>query len=125
MMFESVETNFHPNIGLDEIINLQKPIIARHNISAADLLVSLCFDSISWGSSMHFCSIQFAGAVGLSNCPGAPQLPFFLGRNVATGPAPDGLVPEPFHTVEQILDRFADAGPVGFEDVEVVWALSA
>lgn len=61
----------------------------------------------------------------MSNCPGAPRLPFFLGRKIATGPAPDGLVPEPFHTVVQILDRFADAGPVGFEDVEVVWALSA
>ena len=27
-----------------------------------------------------FHSIQFAGAVGVSNCPGAPQLDFFLGR---------------------------------------------
>lgn len=25
-------------------------------------------------------SIQFAGAVGVSNCPGAPALPVFIGR---------------------------------------------
>ncbi|KAH8103021.1 prepropeptide lignin peroxidase [Cristinia sonorae] len=106
MIFDRIETAFHPNIGLDEVVAQQKPIQARHSINPADF-------------------IQFAGALAVSNCPGAPQLPFFLGRKVATAPAPDGLVPEPFHTVEQILDRFADAGPVGFEDVEVVWALSA
>ena len=41
-------------------------------------------------------SIQFAGAVALSLCPGAPRLEFMLGRKDATQPAPDGLVPEPF-----------------------------
>ena len=78
-------------------------------------------------TSVHeYCSsIQFAGAVAVSNCPGAPQLPFFLGRPVAVQAADDGLVPEPFDTVDSILARFADAGPVGFEDVEVVWALIA
>ncbi|KAH8107932.1 Mn peroxidase MNP5 [Cristinia sonorae] len=106
MLFSDVETKFHANIGLDEVVAQQKPFVAKHNISAADF-------------------IQFAGAVAVSNCPGAPRLPFFLGRKVATSAAPDGLVPEPFHPVAQILDRFADAGPVGFEDVEVVWALSA
>ncbi|TCD71232.1 hypothetical protein EIP91_011710 [Steccherinum ochraceum] len=99
MLFDDVETNFHPNVGLDEIINLQKPFVAKHNISAADF------------QQLPRCS--------------APAILPRPGRKVATGPAPDGLVPEPFHTVEQILDRFADAGPVGFEDVEVVWALSA
>lgn len=70
-------------------------------------------------------SIQFAGAVAVSNCPGAPQIPFFLGRPMPVQAADDGLVPEPFDTVDHILARFADAGPVGFEDVEVVWALIA
>ncbi|KAH8091418.1 manganese peroxidase 1 precursor [Cristinia sonorae] len=106
MLFDNIETKFHANIGLDEVVAFQKPFVAKHNISAADF-------------------IQFAGAVAVSNCPGAPRLPFFLGRKPATAAAPDGLVPEPFHTVEQILDRFADAGPEGFVDVEVVWALSA
>lgn len=41
-------------------------------------------------------SIQFAGAVGLSNCPGAPQIAFSMGRPPAVAPAPDLTVPEPF-----------------------------
>ncbi|KAH8102149.1 lignin peroxidase VLG1 precursor white-rot fungus [Cristinia sonorae] len=106
MLFSDVETTYHPNIGLDEVVAIQKPFVERHDISAADF-------------------IQFAGAVAVSNCPGAPRLPFFLGRTDATGPAPDGLVPEPFHTSNQILSRFADAGPVGFTTKEVVWALAA
>ncbi|KAJ3010729.1 hypothetical protein NUW54_g2390 [Trametes sanguinea] len=75
-IFADIETNFHPNIGLDEIVELQKPFIARHNLSVADF-------------------IQFAGAIGASNCAGAPQLAAFVGRKDATQPAPDGLVPEP------------------------------
>ena len=37
--FAETETAFHANGGLDEIVALQKPIKARHNISAADLYV--------------------------------------------------------------------------------------
>ena len=37
VLFSELETNFHANLGTDEIVALQKPIIARHNISAADL----------------------------------------------------------------------------------------
>ena len=36
-IFSEIETAFHPNIGLDEIVALQKPFIARHNLSHADL----------------------------------------------------------------------------------------
>ena len=36
-IFPEIETNFHPNIGLDEIVELQKPFVARHNLSVADL----------------------------------------------------------------------------------------
>ncbi|TCD71227.1 Manganese peroxidase 3 [Steccherinum ochraceum] len=104
--FADVETVFHANSGIDEIVEIQKPFIAKHNITPGDF-------------------IQFAGAVAVSNCPGAPRLPFFLGRALATQAADDGLVPEPFDTVSSILARFADAGPVGFEDVEVVWSLIA
>ncbi|KAI9068385.1 class II peroxidase [Trametes sanguinea] len=44
-IFESIETNFHASIGVDEIVNEQAPFIARHNITPGDF-------------------IQFAGAVG-------------------------------------------------------------
>ncbi|PSS35496.1 hypothetical protein PHLCEN_2v1551, partial [Hermanssonia centrifuga] len=63
--------------------------------------------------------IQFAGAVGVANCLGAPQLPVFI----ATQPAPDKTVPEPFDTVDSILARFADAG--NFTTQEVVWLLAS
>ena len=40
VLFDQIEANFHANAGIDDIIQLQKPIIARHNISTADLCVS-------------------------------------------------------------------------------------
>nr|AAA33741.1 lignin peroxidase lpoB [Phanerodontia chrysosporium] len=104
MIFDDIEPNFHPNIGLDEIINLQKPFVQKHGVTPGDF-------------------IAFAGAVALSNCPGAPQMNFFTGRRPATQPAPDGLVPEPFHTVDQIIARVNDAGE--FDELELVWMLSA
>ena len=61
-------------------------------------------------------SIQFAGAVGVSNCPGAPRVPFFLGRPKATAASPPGLIPEPFDTIDKILARFAE---VNFSPEEV------
>ncbi|OBZ74828.1 Manganese peroxidase 3 [Grifola frondosa] len=103
-IFERSETKYRANLGIDEIANEQAPFIARHNITPGDF-------------------IQFAGAVGLSNCPGAPRLEFLLGRPAATQPAPDLTVPEPFDTVDMILARFADAG--NFTPDEVVWLLSS
>lgn len=74
---------------------------------------------------MSGCSIQFAGALGASNCPGAPQLSAFVGRKDATRPAPDGLVPEPFHTPDMIFDRLADASQGEFDPILTVWLLTA
>ncbi|KAH8101870.1 manganese peroxidase isozyme precursor [Cristinia sonorae] len=101
--FEDTETAFHANLGIDEIIDAQKPFIAKHNITAGDF-------------------IQFAGAIGVSNCPGAPRLQFLLGRPAATQASPDLLVPEPFDSVDKILARFAD---VGFSPAEVVALLAS
>nr|WCB70288.1 manganese peroxidase MnP3 [Trametes hirsuta] len=103
-IFESIETNFHASIGVDEIVNEQAPFIARHNITAGDF-------------------IQFAGAVGVANCPGAPRLQFLFGRPAATRPAPDKTIPEPFDTVDTILARFKDAA--GFTPEEVVALLAS
>ncbi|KAI5123941.1 hypothetical protein M0805_006356 [Coniferiporia weirii] len=91
MIFSDIETNFHANDGVDEIVEEQRPFVAKHNITPGDF-------------------IQFAGAVGVSNCPGAPQLEFMFGRPSAIAPSPDLLVPEPFDTVDTILARFDDAG---------------
>ncbi|PSR78715.1 hypothetical protein PHLCEN_2v7304 [Hermanssonia centrifuga] len=99
-IFSETETQFQANIGLDEVVEAQRPFLRRSGMGVADF-------------------IQFAGAVAVSNCPGAPQLNAF----VATQPAPDGLVPEPFDSVDHILARFADAGD--FDELETVWFLIA
>ncbi|KAJ8518043.1 hypothetical protein ONZ45_g4823 [Pleurotus djamor] len=102
--FDNIETAFHANAGIDEIVEAQKPFIAKHStISPGDF-------------------IQFAGAVGVSNCPGAPRIKFFLGRPNATAPSPDLLIPEPFDSVDSILARFSDAG---FNAAEVIALLAS
>lgn len=55
-------------------------------------------------------SIQFAGAVGVSNCAGGPRIQFLAGRTNVTQASPDLLVPEPSDPVNKIFNRFADAG---------------
>ena len=35
--FDDIETVFHANGGIDEIIETQKPFIAQHNMTAGDL----------------------------------------------------------------------------------------
>ncbi|KAI0063645.1 manganese peroxidase 3 [Artomyces pyxidatus] len=102
-VFASVETAYHANGGIDDIVHAQAPYIATYNITPGDF-------------------IQFAGAVGVSNCPGAPRLEFLLGRPFPTAPAPDLMVPEPFDSVTKILARFADAG---FSPAEVVALLAS
>lgn len=67
-------------------------------------------------------SIQFAGAVGVSNCAGGPRLQFMAGRSNVTQPAPDLTVPEPSDSVDAILARMGDAG---FSSDEVVDLLAS
>uniref|UniRef100_A0A0W0FW77 Peroxidase n=1 Tax=Moniliophthora roreri TaxID=221103 RepID=A0A0W0FW77_MONRR len=105
IVFSDIETVFHANNGIDEIVDAQKAFMQEHNIT------------ISPGDF-----IQLAGAVGVSNCPGAPRLDFFLGRAMPKAPSPDGLIPEPFDTVDSILARFSDAG---FSANEVVALLAS
>ena len=40
--FETIETAFHANNGVDDIINVQKPFISKHNMTAGDLYVYVC-----------------------------------------------------------------------------------
>ncbi|KAI0041315.1 class II peroxidase [Auriscalpium vulgare] len=101
--FSDIETNFHANNGIDDIIDQQAPFVAAHNMTTGDF-------------------IQLAGAVGVSNCAGAPQLDFLLGRPTAKAAAPDLTVPEPFDTITSILARFSDAG---FSPAEVVALLAS
>ncbi|EMD37407.1 fungal class II heme-containing peroxidase [Gelatoporia subvermispora B] len=105
LIFPTVEPHFPENAAIDDAVNNLLPFLSMHpTISAGDL-------------------VQFAGAVALSNCPGAPQLEFLAGRQNATAPAVAGLVPQPQDNVTSILARFADAG--SFTPSEVVSLLAA
>ena len=77
IVFSDTETAFHANGGIDDIVDAQKPLLAQFNVTPGDF-------------------IQFLGAVGVSNCPGAPRIPFFAGRPAPTAASPDLLIPEPF-----------------------------
>lgn len=105
LVFPNVEPNFSANLGISDSVDALLPFLASHNqVTAGDL-------------------IQFAGAVALTNCPGAPRLEFLLGRPNATAPAPDGLIPEPQDNVTSILARMDDGGK--FSPEEVIALLSS
>ncbi|KAJ7803221.1 heme peroxidase [Mycena leptocephala] len=103
MAHSDVETKYHANTGVDEIIDRQRPFAITHQVSFGDF-------------------IQFAGAVAVSNCPGSPRLEFLAGRGNTSQAAPDGLVPEPFDSADKIVARFADAG---FAPTEIVDLLAS
>ncbi|KAH8992833.1 manganese peroxidase 1 precursor [Lactarius hatsudake] len=103
LVFSDTELTFHANGGIDDIVAAQTPFFQKHNLTAGDF-------------------IQFAAAVGVSNCPGAPRLKFLLGRPPPLAPAADLTVPEPFDNVTSILARFQDAG---FSPPEVVALLAS
>ncbi|TFK65305.1 heme peroxidase [Pluteus cervinus] len=86
-----VEGLFPPNEGMDNIVEAQRSIALRYHVSYADM-------------------IQFAGAVGASNCRGAPRLEFLAGRPNSSFPSPEGLLPDVAGSAESILARMADAG---------------
>ncbi|KAI0791884.1 manganese peroxidase 1 [Abortiporus biennis] len=98
MAFAEIETNFHANNGVDEIVEAQRPFAIKHGVSFGDF-------------------IQFAGAVGVSNCLGGPRLQFLAGRSNISRPAPDLTVPEPSDATNTIFARMGDAG---FSPNEVV-----
>ncbi|KAI5118920.1 hypothetical protein M0805_003744 [Coniferiporia weirii] len=91
MLFGNTELNDPANDGVSDAVNNLKELLTRHNITAGDL-------------------IQFAGAVAVSNCPGAPQLQFLAGRPNAAFPAERGTVPMAQDSSTKILARMGDAG---------------
>ncbi|KAI0699316.1 heme peroxidase, partial [Cerioporus squamosus] len=89
--FSEIELTSPANKGLQGIVKSLKRVADAHNVSYGDI-------------------VQFAGAVGLSNCPGAPRLGFFAGRPAAIASAPSGLFPAPTDTAQALLSRMKDAG---------------
>ncbi|KAL5523196.1 GP1_1 [Sanghuangporus sanghuang] len=79
-----------------------------------ELMARLCYSTTPSSGTMRMMVsagdlIQFAGAVAVSNCPGAPRLEFLAGRPNATFPAQAGTVPLPQDPVGKILARMEDA----------------
>ena len=103
ILFAPIETAFAANDGIDDSVDALSPFLTRHLVTAGDL-------------------IQFAGAVGVSNCPGAPRLEFLAGRPNATFPADDGTVPLPQSDVTTILERMEDGG---FTPAELIHLLAS
>ena len=52
-------------------------------------------------------SIQFAGALSLTVCPGAPKVKFSIGRPPPIAPAPNFIIPQPVNTTDELLAAFA------------------
>ncbi|KAF8889528.1 putative versatile peroxidase [Gymnopilus junonius] len=103
--FNATELTFPANAGIDDVLDVMGPFLLKwsHVLSAGDF-------------------IQFAGALSLSLCPGAPQVQFAMGRPSPAAASPPDLVPNPFDTVDAILARF---GSVGFSPEEVIALLSS
>jgi cytochrome c peroxidase len=104
-VFNATELTFPANAGLDDVLDDLGPFLLKYSsqLSAGDF-------------------IQFAGALGLANCAGAPQVKFLLGRPPPKAASPPNLVPEPFDSVTSILARF---GSVDFSPQEVVALLAS
>jgi len=104
-VFNATELTFPANAGIDDVLDQVGPFLHKY----ADVLSPGDF-------------IQFAGALSLVNCPGAPQVKFAFGRPQPKAASPPNLVPEPFDNVDTILARFASAG---FSPEEVVALISS
>ncbi|KZT73746.1 class II peroxidase [Daedalea quercina L-15889] len=103
--FANVELADPANDGLEDIVLALKDVADNHNVSYGDI-------------------IQFAGAVGLSNCPGSPRLAFYAGRPDPVAPSPSGLIPSPTDSADVLLARMSDAGFTAEETVALLAAHS-
>ncbi|EJD05293.1 manganese peroxidase 2 [Fomitiporia mediterranea MF3/22] len=101
ILFSDTELADPANAGIDDPVHAIAPFLTRHNVTAGDL-------------------IQFAGALGITNCPGAPRLEFLAGRPNATFPVDPGSVPLPQSPADLILSRMEDGG---FSDAETIHLL--
>ena len=78
------------NVGVDEIVEEQRPFPLKHGVSFGDLYVHFiplhALNATHPHAKQH--SIQFAGAVAVSNCAGGPRLQYLAGRSNISQPSP-------------------------------------
>jgi len=86
------EVAYSENVGLTGVSADLGPIMTQYNVSAGDI-------------------VQFAGMVGVLNCPGAPSnFKFLAGRPPPVAAAVDGFVPSAAADASTIIARIEDAG---------------
>jgi len=105
IIFNETELLDPGNVGIDDVLAEISPFFFKHAaaITPGDF-------------------IQFAGALSLTVCPGAPQVKFDIGRPEPKGPAPDFIVPQPTNTTDQLIAAFA---VVDFSPAELVALLAS
>ncbi|EJD02614.1 manganese peroxidase 2 [Fomitiporia mediterranea MF3/22] len=91
IVFHDTELAFRGNNGIEDAVFSLLPFLSKYNVSAGDI-------------------VQFAGAVGLSNCPGSPRLEFLAGRPNATKPTSGDTIPSPADKADALIARLGDAG---------------
>jgi cytochrome c peroxidase len=105
IIFNATELLDPGNIGIDDVLGEESPFFFKHA------------DAITPGDF-----IQFAGALSLSLCAGAPTVQFVIGRPPPKEPAPDFIVPQPVNTTDQLLTAFAN---VDFSPQELIALLTS
>ncbi|KAF4611822.1 hypothetical protein D9613_004612 [Agrocybe pediades] len=98
-----LELTFHVNTGIDDVLDAVCPLLLKHS----DIVMPGDF-------------VQLAGAVSLTRCNGAPRAKFLMDRPQPKAAAPNLLVPEPFDSVQTILQRFGELGFTKEETVAVI-----
>ena len=122
LTFNATELTFPANDGLDNVLDNVGPFFFKYQdvLSPGDLLVTL--HGRIYQTDLCRCSVQWADALSLCACPGAPRVKFSLRRPQPIPASPPNLVPEPFDNVTTILARF---NSVGFSPQEVITLLSS
>jgi len=105
IIFNETELLDPGNVGVDDILDEISPFFFKHasTITPGDF-------------------IQFAGALSLSLCAGAPQVKFVMGRPQPLVPAPNFIVPQPVNTTDELIKAFAD---VDFSPAELIALLTS
>ncbi|KAJ6631861.1 hypothetical protein B0H10DRAFT_1937616 [Mycena sp. CBHHK59/15] len=99
-MEENVERKFISGLG----------VVANNGIETFRTHAQGLFRRLVKDLTQTYPSIQFSGAVGVSNCLGAPRLEFLAGHLNFSLPSPPGLVQDLFDPVDKIVARFGNAG---------------
>lgn len=64
--------------------------------------------------------VALGATLAVGSCSG-PTIPYYYGRETASGPSAEGMVPEPQHTTESHIEKFAR---MGFSTIEMIEAVA-